>query len=99
MKNGFRRIRLISGQADILLKTVVATTIILAAAALISIRMVQWNATARIEALQQEAAELEEENARLLERIEGLDTAEGIRAVAEEELGMVDADTVIVDPE
>lgn len=99
MKNGFRRICLISGQADILLKTVVAAAIILATAALISIRMVQWNANDRIEAMQQEAAELEEENARLLERIEGLDTAEGIRAVAEEELGMVDADTVIVDPE
>lgn len=95
----FKRIRLIPGQAHPLLKTVVGAAVVLSAAALISIRMVQWDTWDRIGRLEERAAALTAENAQLQERIDALGTADSIRRIAGEELGMVDPGTIVIDSE
>lgn len=95
----FKRIRLVFGKASPLLKTVVAAVIVLSTITLITLRMGQLEAKAATDRLQQQASQLERDNARLTQRIDALGTAESIRLIAEEELGLVEPDTIIFDIE
>ena len=52
----------------------------------------------RYEQLRQEAAELEAKNEELASDIDRLGSEESIRDIAEEELGLVDPDTVVFTP-
>ena len=51
------------------------------------------------EALANQAAALEQQNAALEQQIKDLDTVDGIEKIANEELGLVDPDTVIFTPQ
>lgn len=76
-------------------KVVVASAIILSSVTLISLRLGQWESEARLEDLRQKAAILEQQNEELRDDIAALGTADSIREIAREELGLVDPDTII----
>lgn len=97
-KKPFRRIRLIYRRSPLLVKCVVLAAIVLSTAALLAMRMAITQANAQTDALRQQAASLEQENARLEEAISELDTVQGIRDIATEKLGLVDPGTVFFRP-
>ena len=102
MTNGLanlKRIRLVFGKASPLTKTVITAAIALSTVTLMTITMIRLEAQASIRQLQERAAALEEENAQLTEQIDALGTADSIRQIAEDELGLVDPDTIIIDSE
>ncbi len=94
-KNSFRnRFRLVYRRSPLLLKCVVLVTIVFSIAALcvISLDTKQWQEQA--DAYRVEAAQLEQENENLEMTIREKDTVDGIRAIAEEKLGLEDPDAV-----
>lgn len=48
--------------------------------------------------MQSQAAELEYENDVLEKKIDQLDSEQSVKDIAEEELGLVDPDVVVIDP-
>lgn len=76
-------------------KVVVAAAIVLSSVTLISLRLGHWEAEAQLAALQHQAAVLEQQNAELRQDIDAIGTADSIREIAREELGLVDPDTII----
>ena len=76
-------------------KVAVAAAIVLSSVTLISLRLGQWEAEEQLKALRHQAAVLEQENAELRQDIQNIGTADSIREIAREELGLVDPDTII----
>ena len=48
--------------------------------------------------LESQAAQLEQENSNLQENIDNLDSVQGVEQIAQDELGLVDPDTVLIQP-
>lgn len=80
-------------------KVVVAAAILLASVTLVTLRLGQWEAQAQLAGLQRRAAELEQHNEELRQDIDELGTADSVREIAREELGLVDPDTIIFEQE
>jgi len=80
------------------LKIVLIILILLFIVALVALRWVHNGIRAEIDTLKQEAASVEHENDELKEKQENLGSVEGIQEIAREELGLVDPDTVIINP-
>ena len=78
-------------------KVAVAVAIVLSSMTLISLRLGHWESKAKLRELQQRAAVLEQENQALRDDIDRLGTTESIRDIAQEELGLVDPDTIIIE--
>ena len=53
----------------------------------------------RIETLRQQAVQLQADNALLQQYIDDLDSVQGIERIAFEILGLIDPDTIIIDPQ
>ncbi len=98
-KNPFSRIRLVYQRSSILVKCIVLAAIILSTVALLTLRIAITQENAREEELRKQAAALEQENNKLNEDIEKVDTIEGMKDIAENELGLVDPNTIIFIPE
>ena len=81
-----------------LLKIVVILVIVFSMAALVALAWVRSSIQARTADLQSQAAELEYENEILEQKIDQLDSVQSVIDIAEEELGLVDPDTVVIDP-
>ena len=94
-----KRIRLVYRRSSTLTKAVVLSAIVLSMAALLTLHLTISAARQRNEELTDQAAQLEQENSDLEENIEGLGSAEGVEQIARDELGLVDPDTVIIEPE
>lgn len=82
-----------------LLKAAVLVLLVVSIVALLAIRSELLYAKSRAEDMRQQAAQLEQENADLEEKIENLGSVEGVIEIAQEELGLVAPDTVILTPE
>ncbi|MBQ7099906.1 MAG: septum formation initiator family protein [Oscillospiraceae bacterium] len=78
-------------------KVVVAAAIVLSSVTLISLRLGHWESKAKLSELQHRAAVLEQQNQELREDIGRLGTTDSIRDIAQEELGLVDPDTIIIE--
>lgn len=94
-----KRIRLRYRRSSTLTKTVVISTIVVCMAALL---MIGWridSAMADYEAKKDLAAQLEHENNKLNENIDGLGSADSIDQIAKDELGMVPSGAVVITPE
>ena len=76
-------------------KVVIAAAVVLSSITLLSLRLVQWEAEEKLADLRQQAAALEQNNNELRQDIAELGTADSIREIAQEELGLVDPDTII----
>jgi len=97
-KNPFRNIKLVFRPASPALKIVVIILIVCSMAALIALTWVRTSILNRTEDLREEAAGLEYENAELEDKIADYGSVDSIMDIAQEELGLVDPNTVIIDP-
>lgn len=88
-----RSFQLVYRHSPLLLKCAVLATVVLSAAALTVLTAGINHYQAEKEALRNQAAQLEQENKELEERIDQKDTVQGIKDIASEELGYVEADT------
>jgi len=77
----------------------IAIALVIVLAALLVLHSVTLDAQNRAEQWRAQAQQLEQENQALEDKIDNLGTLEGIKDIAQEELGMVDPDTVIITPD
>ena len=82
-----------------LLKIVVTVLIVFSMAALLALGWMQRGLQERTQAQKDAAAALEQENRDLQDKIDGVDSVEGVQDIAREELGLVDPDTIVIQPE
>ena len=93
------KIKLEFRSSSTLLKVVVTVLIVFSMAALLALAWVRSGIYGQIDALKQEAAALEQENRDLQEKIDELGSVESIQDIAREELGLVDPNTIVIQPE
>ena len=79
-------------------KVIVIIFLVIGIASLFVLRGAINDAEAANAALESQAAELEENNSDLQENIDNLDTVQGVEQIAQDELGLVDPDTVLIQP-
>ena len=80
------------------LKIAACLLILFSMAALLALRWVSNGIREETQALTDEAAAAQAENAELTEKIEGLGSVQSVKDIAQEELGLVDPDTVVIHP-
>ena len=85
--------------ASNILKIVLIILILFSIVALVALRRVHNGILTQIDELKEEASGLEYANAELDQKTEELGSVQSIQDIAKEELGLVDPDTVIIDPE
>lgn len=76
-------------------KVVIAAAIVLSSLTLLSLRLVLQEDEEILANLRQQAAALDQRNDELREDIDALGTTDSIREIAQQELGLVDPDTII----
>ena len=76
-------------------KVVIAAAVVLSSLTLLSLRLVRVEAEETLADLRQQAAILDQRNDELRRDIDELGTADSVRKIAQEELGLVDPDTII----
>ena len=94
-----KKIRLEFRSSSNLLKIVVAVLIVFSMAALLALGWMHSGLRERTQAQKDAAAALEQENRDLQEKIDNVDTVQGVQDIAREELGLVDPNTVVIQPE
>ena len=97
-KNPFRHIRLIYRRSTTLVKCVVLAAIVLSTVAVIALRISIQTEQGRQDKLQQQAAQLEQENYELTRSIAQLGTVESIKRIATLQLGLVDPNSQFFTP-
>ena len=85
--------------ASNILKIILIVLILFSIVALISLRWVHNGILNQIGELKEEASGLEYANEVLEQKTEDLGSVQSVQDIAKEELGLVDPDTVIIDPE
>ena len=85
--------------ASSILKIVLIVLIVFSIVALISLRWVHTGILGQIDDLKKEASGLEHANQELEQKMGELGSVQSIQDIAKEELGLVDPNTVIIDPE
>ena len=85
--------------ASNILKIILILLILFSIVALISLRWVHNGILTQIDELKEEASGLEYANAELDQKTEALGSVQSIQDIAQEELGLVDPDTILIDPE
>ncbi len=93
-----KKIRIVFRRGSLGLKIAVLALITLSLASLVLIWVHKQQAKADYERLRDQAIGYENENTRLKEAIDELGTVQGIFQIAREELGLVDPNTVIIEP-
>lgn len=86
-------------RSSTLFKVLVLVVLVLSIACLMVLRAQLLEAKGEAEALRSQAAQLEQENSRLQTYVQQLGTVQGIIRIAQEELGLVQPDTIIFDPQ
>ena len=86
-------------RASNILKSVLIVLILFSIVALAALRWVHNGILTQIDELKEEASGLEYANEVLDQKTEELGSVQSIQDIAKEELGLVDPDTVIIDPE
>ena len=97
--NPFSRIRLVYKRSKPLTKIVVLCAIVLSMVTLLAIRQQLLDAQALKDSLKDQASQLEQDNGQLKDKIDALGSVDSVEDIAKDELGLVDPDTVIIDPE
>lgn len=99
MKQRKTRRRLVMRSSSTALKIMMAVLIVFSMAALTALAWVRGSIRSQVEDLRQEAAALEQENRELQEKIDGLGSVQSVQDIAREELGLVDPNTIVIQPE
>lgn len=92
-------IRLVYRRTASLTKIVVASAVVLSMAALLMLHGTLDATQDATEALRRQAIALEQENSRLEQYISERDTVTEIVRVAQEKLGLVEPDSIVIQPE
>ena len=98
-KTPIGKVRFVCRRSRILTKVVVLVAVLLSIATLTTLLLAIHSTRSQTEALRTEAAQLEHENSRLELYIQELGTIKGIIRIAQEELGLVEPGSVIIQPE
>ena len=96
--NSLRRVKLVVRKSRPVTKVVALCAVVLSTVALLTLQSAILASREHTAELMDQAGKLEQQNQVLEQRIDGLDTEEGIREIAESELGLMDPDTVILVP-
>ena len=80
-------------------KVVALCAVVLSTLALLAVQGAILESRDRTAQLQEQAQALEQSNQDLQQRIQELGTVQSTRQIAQEELGLVDPDTVIIEPQ
>ena len=96
-KNPFQNIKIVYRRSMPLTKVVVIAAIVLSMAALITLRWTLNDIQKQTQDMKAEAARLEQENAELEDKIDQLGSVQSAMDIAQEELGLVDPDTVVIE--
>ena len=99
MKQRKPRRRLVVRSSSPALKIVMTVLIVFSMAALTALAWVRGSIRSQVEDLRQEAAALEQENRELQEKIDGLGSVQSVQDIAREELGLVNPNTIVIQPE
>lgn len=94
-----RQIRIRFQRSSRLTKVAIVSALVLSTVTLAALHVTLQQMRADAEALRQQAAQLEQENEKLEDKIDDLGSADSVQDIAKEELGLVDPDTVIIEPE
>ena len=98
-RSPFSRFRLVYKRSKPLTKIVVLCAIVLSMVTLLAIRHQLLNAQAMKDSLNDKASQLEQENGQLEDKIDSLGSVDSVEQIAKDELGLVDPDTVIIQPQ
>jgi len=98
-KNPLRNAKVVIRQSPAALKIVLIVLILFSMVTLAALRWVHTGILEETENLRAEASALEHANDRLEEKTDELGTVKSVEDIAREELGLVDPDTVIIDPQ
>ena len=93
------KVKVVRRRSRLLTKVVVLAAVLLSVATLLTLLLVIQSTRAQTEALKTEAVQLNRENSRLELYIQELGTIKGIIRIAREELGLIEPDNIIIDPE
>ena len=85
--------------ASNILKIILILLILTSIVALIALRWVHTGILTEIADLKEEASGLEHANEVLEQKMDELGSVQSIEDIAKEELGLVDPDTILIDPE
>ena len=94
----FRNIKVVVRPGAKKLKIVLILLILASVVALAALGFVRAHIESQTQAALDRAAELEQENAELIDKIDSLGSSSSIEKIAKEELGLVRPDTVIINP-
>jgi len=94
-----KKIKLITRSSPPALKIALSVLIVCSMAALMTLRWVHNGVQEEIQNLKDEAAVYEHANSILDERLEDPDSVQNVLNIAMEQLGLVDPDTVLMDPQ
>lgn len=97
--NPFQQIRLVFKRSSKLTKIVVLCAIVFSTVTLLTLRHYYLETQAQTEALRKQAAQLQQENEKLKEYINSLGSLDSVDRISQDELGLVDPDSVIIQPE
>ncbi len=98
-KNPLGNIKLVLRRSRPLTKVVVLSCVVLCILALLTLRSALLKTREQTEDLRTQAMELEQENNRLEQYIKELGTIQGIIRIAQEKLGLIEPDSMIIQPE
>ena len=96
--NSRPKIQLVFRHSSTLLKIVVIVLIVFSTAAVIALGWMRQSILAQTQDMRNEAIVLEQENADLETKISILGSVQSVEEIAQEELGLVKPDTVIINP-
>lgn len=99
MKNPFQNIKLVFRRSRTLTKLVVLAVVVLSTVTLLALGSAIVRERVRMEDSREEAIVLEQENDRYRRYIEELGTVQGILRIAREKLGLIDPDSLVIQPE
>ena len=99
IKNPFQNIQIVTHRSNPLTKSVVIAAIVLSIAAVIALGWTQNALEAEIQQMREEAAFLQQENAELAESQLDAENIQGVMDIAQEELDLVDPDTILIQPQ
>lgn len=93
-----KKVKVILRPSPLSLKILLIVLILVSTLALVALRWVTDSIRQETENLREKAAAVEYENGELEQKIDEVDSVKGVQNIAEEELHMVDPNTVIIDP-
>ena len=97
-RNPVRNVKVVVRPSPRKLKIILILLILASMVTLAALGVVLYRIESRTQAALDQAAELEHENAELADKIGNIGSSSVIEEIAREELGLVDPDTVIINP-